>query len=100
MQTLFYAWLVGPEYHGETVMPGLYTMKGLFEEQFHPALRMTTPKPTRRIESFSELEAPYLENLKKVLENLFDPSVSFDQRDHDKKCSYCDFASLCQRQEI
>jgi hypothetical protein len=100
MQTLFYAWLVGTEFTGETVMPGLYTMKGLFEEDFDPALRRTGHKQAERIGSFSEVEEPFVDLLKGVLRNLFDPAVPFDQRKQDRKCGYCDFASICQRKEI
>jgi len=100
MQTLFYAWLVGELYNGEKVMPGLYTMKGLFEDQFDPALNMTSLKKEGRIDSFKGLEDPFIERLKEVLIKLFDPAVPFVQRENDLKCSYCDFASLCQRKTI
>ena len=97
MQTLFYAWLVGERYPLEQLMPGLYTMKGLFEEQFDPALIMTSLKKEGRISSFAPLEETFLSLLKEVLRQLYDPEVPFLQRVFDKKCSYCDFASLCQR---
>jgi CRISPR/Cas system-associated exonuclease Cas4 (RecB family) len=100
MQTLFYAWLVGEVYPGEKVMPGLYAMKGLFEEQFDPALTMTSLKKEGRIESFLGLEETFLKLLKEVLNKLHDPTVPFVQRENDKKCGYCDFASLCQRKTI
>ncbi len=100
MQTLFYAWLVGEEYPGDQIMPGLYTMKGLFEENFDPALTMTSLKKEGRIDSFGGLEDTFVEYLKEVLQKLFDPAVPFVQRDNDIKCSYCDFASLCQRKTI
>ncbi len=100
MQTLFYAWLVGENYAGEEVMPGLYAMKGLFEDQFDPALNMTSLKKEGRIELFSGLEERFLQLLREVLQKLFDPDLSFVQRENDNKCSYCDFASLCQRKTI
>jgi len=100
MQTFFYAWLVGKSYPAKQVMPGLYTMKGLFEEQFDPALTMTSLKKEGRIESFEALEEPFITLLKEILQKLFDPKVPFVQRAFDKKCSYCDFAPLCQRLTI
>jgi ATP-dependent helicase/DNAse subunit B len=100
MQTLFYAWLVGEDYSDEEVMPGLYAMKGLFEDQFDPALIMTSLKKEGRIESFSPLKDQFLQLLKEVLQRLFDPTIPFDQRENDNKCGYCDFASLCQRRTI
>jgi CRISPR/Cas system-associated exonuclease Cas4 (RecB family) len=75
-------------------------MKGLFEEQFDPALTMTSLKKEGRIESFLGLEETFLKLLKEVLNKLHDPTVPFVQRENDKKCGYCDFASLCQRKTI
>ena len=100
MQTLLYAWLVGEEYPGEKVMPGLYTMKGLFEEQFDPALTMTSLRKEGRIASFLDLEESFLVLLKDVLQQLHNPDVPFVQRAHDKICGYCDYAALCQRKII
>jgi len=99
-QTLFYAWLVDKEYAGEEVMPGLYAMKALFEEEFDPALQVTGLKKEGRIVAFSTLEQQFLQPLQAVVQQLFDPAVPFEQRQNDKKCSYCDFASLCQRSPI
>jgi hypothetical protein len=100
MQTLFYAWLVGEDYKGREVMPGLYAMRGLFGEQFDPALNMTSLKKEGRIASFSPLEEQFIGLLKEVLQRLFDPAVPFVQRENDTRCTYCDFASLCQRRAI
>ena len=100
LQTLFYAWLVGEIFPGKNAMPGLYSMKGLFEEDFDPALHMTSLKKEGRVASFSPMEEQFLQGLKEVLQQLFDPRVPFVQRDNDKKCGYCDFASLCQRKTI
>jgi CRISPR/Cas system-associated exonuclease Cas4 (RecB family) len=100
MQTLFYAWLVGEEYTGEEVVPGLYAMKSLFAYEFDPALHMTSMKKEGRIGAFSTLEQQFLQPLRRVVQQLFDPAVPFEQRQNDNKCSYCDFASLCQRAPI
>jgi len=100
MQTLFYAWLVGEEFAGQEVMPGLYAMRELFSEEFDPALHMTSLKKEGRIDSFSPFEDQFLQLLREALKQLFDPAVPFVQRQNDTKCSYCDFASLCQRRAI
>ena len=100
MQILFYTWLVGEVYRGEAVMPGLYTMKGLFEEEFDPALKMTSNKSEGRITSLMDHEPAFLNLLLEVLQKLYDPEIPFVQRKDDKICSYCDFADLCQRRTI
>jgi CRISPR/Cas system-associated exonuclease Cas4 (RecB family) len=100
MQTLLYAWLVRKDHPGEQILPGLYVMKALFEEEFDPALLMKQEGRKVRVEQFAELEEEFLSHLKEVLQRLFDPGVPFSQRDHDQKCSYCDFAELCSRNTI
>lgn len=100
MQTLFYAWLVGEDFEDQEVMPGLYAMKELFNEEFDAAFFMTSLKKEGRIDSFSPFEDQFLQLLKEVLQQMFDPAVPFVQRENDTKCSYCDFASLCQRRII
>lgn len=100
MQTFYYAWLVGEAFPGKDVMPGLYSMKGLFKEEFDAALNMTSLKKEGRVASFFPLENQFMELLKELVQKLFDPTIPFVQRENDKICSYCDFASLCQRKFI
>jgi hypothetical protein len=100
MQTLFYAWLVSESYPGEKILPGLYVMKALFEEDFDPALILKTGGPGSRVEEFQVLEEMYLEQVNRVLLSLYDPDIPFTQRENDQKCSYCDFAELCSRNSI
>lgn len=100
MQTLLYAWLVGSSYPGEQILPGLYVMKALFEEDFDPALVMKSRGREEKIEAFAEYELEFLEYLKGVLQRMYDPGTPFTQRENDQKCSYCDFAELCSRNTI
>lgn len=100
MQTLFYAWLVSESYPGEKILPGLYVMKALFEEDFNPALILKTGGPGSRVEEFQFLEEKYLEQVNRVLLSLYDPDIPFTQRENDQKCNYCDFSELCSRNSI
>jgi CRISPR/Cas system-associated exonuclease Cas4 (RecB family) len=100
MQTMLYAWLVDAAHPGEQILPGLYIMKALFEEEFDPALRMKKGEQAGRIEAFAAHEEEFLGHLKKVLQHLYDPGIPFTQRENDVKCSYCEFAELCSRKPI
>jgi CRISPR/Cas system-associated exonuclease Cas4 (RecB family) len=100
MQTMFYAWLVAGAFPGEQILPGLYIMKALYGKEFHPALTIGSHRQKSRIDSFSEYEEEYLVLLKNLLSQLFDPDTPFIQREHDAKCNYCDFASICNRNPI
>ena len=100
MQTLLYAWLVDDSHPGEQILPGLYVMKALFEEEFDPALLMKSGVPGGRVDAFGDLEKDFLDELKEVLRRMFDPKVPFAQRTNDQICSYCQFAELCSRNSI
>jgi hypothetical protein len=100
MQILYYTWLAGSSFPDDSILPGLYTMKGIFEEEFHPALNRTSRGKEGKILSFRELEEPFLEHLRAVIQDLFNPDVPFLQRKEDKICNHCDFAALCQRRTI
>ena len=97
LQTLFYAWLVSLDFSDEAILPGLYVMKSLYEEDFDPALLMGSYSQRQRIGSFSELEEEYVRLLENLLTSIFDPLTPFVQTDNETKCRYCDFASICNR---
>ena len=100
LQTMFYAWLVAGAHPGEPILPGLYVMKALYGKEFNPALTMGSYRQKIRIESFSEFEEEYIASLKKVVLQIFDTGTPFIQREHDAKCNFCDFASICNRNPI
>jgi hypothetical protein len=100
MQTLLYAWLAADDHPDEQILPGLYVMKALFEEDFDPALKLNSGGRKSRVERFGELEDEFLIHLKEVIQRMFDPGVPFSQRAHDQTCSYCDYAALCSRNTI
>jgi hypothetical protein len=98
LQTLLYAWLVGQEYPGEQITPGLYAVKSLYEKNFDPSLMMGDRGNKQQVAFFADLEREYLEHLRTILERMFDPSVAFVQTEHESLCRNCDFAALCSRQ--
>lgn len=95
MQTLYYAWLVGETFEHEAITPGLYSMRGIFEENFDPALFQSSSK--EKVRDFTGLEPEFVKLLKMTLEKLYNPKVPFVQRERDMKCQYCDYSAICQR---
>jgi hypothetical protein len=81
-------------------------------DRFHPALLaiLQLQKPGGKVELFNkEAKLPIdhhvmeetlkqvEERLRKVLEELFDPAVPFDQTTVPENCTYCDFKGICGR---
>ncbi|PLX16467.1 MAG: hypothetical protein C0599_15275 [Salinivirgaceae bacterium] len=52
----------------------------------------------RKEVGYNELKVEFDEGLNRVLEDLFDPNISFSQTEDQSKCSYCPFRVICQRQ--
>lgn len=93
MQALFYAWL----YHenqrdsNERIVPGLVNATELFKEDFDPSLIIGGEE----VSNFERYQEEFVENLTKLLEEIFNKRVQFDQTNDDKKCSFCPYANIC-----
>ncbi len=96
-QTLFYAWLVEGEHPGSDILPGLYGMRAMYDDDFDPALRMGSGRERNRLESFATVRTMFLDQLRGTVERIFDPEIPFSQTENRMKCRYCDFAGICSR---
>ena len=69
-------------------------------ESFDPLVKLpdeNEKKALPRPRPYSEVEESFNEFMKKVLSELFDPSVPFRQTEDLKVCDYCPFTSSCGR---
>jgi CRISPR/Cas system-associated exonuclease Cas4 (RecB family) len=99
-QTLFYAWLVKEAYPMSPVTPGLYVMRKLYEDHFDPALIMGSRQQQKRISAFSDVETDFVDHLREVIAQIFDPETPFVQTEIESRCRICDFAAICNRKFI
>jgi CRISPR/Cas system-associated exonuclease Cas4 (RecB family) len=98
LQTMLYAWLASPDFPEETISPGLYVIRSLYEKGFRPELVIGRNRDRKEVASFAHYEETYLEGLKAVLSSLYDPAVPFAQTRNEQLCNYCDYAGICSRQ--
>ena len=92
MQAMFYALLyLENSKKNENVVPGLINAKNIFEEPFDP--RFFVDKNV--VNDFGAFEAAFVQQLDKLLLELFDETVPFDQTEDTTKCSYCPYAGIC-----
>lgn len=93
-QTLFYSHVYSAkEKPHQPVTPGLYSRTNVFSEDFDYRLYMNK----RPISNYNEVIDEYEKQLKILLEELFDPTIPFDQTTDLNKCSFCSFAGICKR---
>jgi len=87
LQTLFYSYLLYLRDGGESYQAGLYPLK-----EIRDGIKYMRPEPFRK----DELET-FGKGVRKVVEEMYDPSKTFVQTEDEKQCEYCDFKSLCRR---
>lgn len=95
-QTLLYALLYTESLakgNSVKVVPGLINRKNLFDRSFQFGLHMQK----ELVLNAQGLMPVFKDHLKEMLNELFDPSISFEQTKNLDNCKYCDYKSLCYR---
>lgn len=80
------------------VAPALLYIHRAASEKYSPVIQMGEPrKPKEPVDNFAQYEGDFRENLKTLLEDIFNPDISFTQTEIEDKCAYCDFRALCKK---
>ncbi len=104
MQTFYYGMLYlhqHPVAEETRVLAGLYNSRELFNDNFQVELELKSEDQRGKGTLITDIR-PYLANfavgLRTVLEEIFDPSVPFNQTQDQKKCKNCPYNSICHRE--
>ena len=76
---------------GLPVIPALLFIQHTAGEKYDPTLCINKEK----ISDIKEFEAQFTEEITKLLEELFDTSISFIPTDDRKSCTICPYKQLC-----
>lgn len=80
------------------VAPSLLYIHRAASETYSPVIEMGEPRQPRiPVNNFSFYEDEFRERLQELLEEIYDPGVSFDQTTETSHCEYCDFKAVCRR---
>lgn len=101
-QTFLYASIVCKKLRekkdSRLVAPALLYIHRAASENYSPVIQMGEPrKPKEPVDNFAQYEGDFRENLKTLLEDIFNPDISFTQTEIEDKCAYCDFRALCKK---
>lgn len=78
------------------VAPSLLYIHRASSEAYSPVIEMgELRKPKTPVNNFAFFEDEFREQLQGVLEEIYSPSVPFNQTEHAANCEYCDFKSIC-----
>jgi hypothetical protein len=100
MQTLFYGLIYQAKHPENTapLKPAIINLKEIFSDDFNPYLQFKEArKPGIELTDYRDHQEEYEAGLKGLLEEMYDPSVSFSQTDDLKKCEYCPYKEICGR---
>jgi len=93
MQALFYG-LLYQERFGQTadkIVPGLINATELFKDDFDPRLYL----PEGVINDFADYREIFVQELQKLMQEIFNRNMPFDQTTDEKKCGFCPYANIC-----
>lgn len=101
-QTFLYASIVCKKLREKNdsrlVAPALLYIHRAASENYSPVIQMGEPrKPKEPVDNFAQYEGDFRENLKTLLEDIFNLDISFTQTEIEDKCAYCDFRALCKK---
>lgn len=80
------------------VAPSLLYIHKAASDSYSPVIEMGAPRQTKiPVNNFAFFEDDFRERLQKLLQEIYDPSIPFNQTENIKRCEYCDYKSLCKR---
>ena len=80
------------------VAPALLYIHRAAAEDYSPVVQLKESyNKTTPVEDFSLLEEEFRTRLQALLEEIFNPDLSFSQTEEEDRCTYCDFKEICKR---
>ncbi|WP_143961740.1 PD-(D/E)XK nuclease family protein [Litoribacter populi] len=100
MQTLLYGLLYNSKFPTESkpLKPAIFNLREIFKPDFNPYLQVKAGRGQGyELNDYREYKEEFDTELKKLLEEVYDPQVPFDQTPHEEKCRYCPYQEICER---
>lgn len=98
MQVFLYAWIYNQLNRDKrlSIQPSIYYLRTLFNSQFDPTVLHSIGKgKNERVDSFLVFQEEFESEMRKCLEEIFNPLMPFVQTTVEKRCTFCPFASVC-----
>ncbi len=95
-QILLYAYVVHRNHPEMTkISPNIYLIRGLFQRDFSSSLKS---KENGNLPiDFVPIATSFETHLVELLEEIFNPNISFQQTTITAHCKYCSFKTICRR---
>lgn len=96
-QTLLYSMIVHKNEHVDTKPSLYYASRMLLNDDYSPLLKEIDRDTPQDIASYTMVSEAYEEQLKAILDELFDPTKAFEQAENRDTCTRCDYNRICKR---
>lgn len=79
------------------LQPIIYKIKDFFGKQRKNSEEFTLKIADEELENHLKYKEEFMQNLEKLIDEIFNPDIPFTQSCHTGACSYCGFADICRR---
>jgi len=95
-QTLVYSYILHENQPAITnIHPGIYSLRGIFEDDFDPSLR--SKEIGNQPVEFVAISDQFEDHFKVLLEEIFNLEIPFVQTENEEHCKYCSYRQICRR---
>jgi len=95
-QTLVYSYILHQNQPAITnIHPGIYALRGIFEDDFDPSLR--SKEIGNQPVEFVAISDQFEDQFKVLLEEIFNLDIPFAQTENEEHCKYCSYRQICRR---
>ncbi|NEW83475.1 MAG: hypothetical protein GZ094_14060 [Mariniphaga sp.] len=95
-QTLVYSYILHKNQPAITnIHPGIYSLRGIFEDDFDPSLR--SKEIGNQPVEFVAVSDQFEDHFKVLLEEIFNTAIPFVQTTIEDHCQYCSYRQICRK---
>ncbi len=96
-QAFLYSLIIQGQYRNHSIVPSLFFVRDIYNDNFDYHVTKSENRKSIPIIDFSDYSEEFEENLKGLLEDIFDPDIDFMPTEYKKRCSYCPYNIICAR---
>lgn len=96
-QTFLYAAILSRKQPLKVAPALLYIHRAAQTDSYSPVIEIGEARKKVPVDDFSVYEAEFREELRLLLEEIFNPEVPFEQTTVEDACEYCDFKEFCKK---
>ena len=78
-----------------SIIPGVYSVRKLYTKDFD--FRIKNQESKSYIDNYKSVANIFTESLNQLINDIFNPDISFSQTEEIRNCEYCAYKKICHR---